>query len=211
MDDIAAGFSGLFLVYALYFVNVASPGPSNLAVMATSMERGRVPGLALAAGVIAGSFTWAGLAAAGVAALLQVYAGAMVFLKIAGGLYLFWLAWRSARAAMRKGDLPPAIAAPRGLGRLFVRGYLMHITNPKAILGWAATMTLALRVGEAEAPMVSILGGCFAIGVGVFGSYALVFSTGAVMRGYRRVRRGAEAALSVFFAYAGFRLLTARV
>jgi threonine efflux protein len=213
MEDWIARLSGLGLVCAIYFANVASPGPSNMAVMALSMERGRKAGFALAAGVIAGSFTWAGLAAIGVAAMLQAYAGALVFLKIGGALYFFYLAWRAAKSACRAAAPASATAAfgrREGL-RLFVRGYLMHVSNPKAILGWVATMAMGLRMGEDDAPLAAILGVCFAIGCAVFSTYVFVFSSATMAAFYSRVRRWAEAGFAAFFAYAGFRLLTTRL
>jgi threonine/homoserine/homoserine lactone efflux protein len=213
MEDWIARLSGLGLVCAIYFANVASPGPSNMAVMALSIERGRKAGFALAAGVIAGSFTWAGLAAIGVAALLQAYAGALVFLKIGGALYFFYLAWRAAKSACRAAAPASATAAfdrREGL-RLFVCGYLIHVSNPKAILGWVATMAMGLRVGEDAAPLAAILGVCFAIGCAVFSTYVFVFSSATMAAFYARVRRWAEAGFAAFFAYAGFRLLTTRL
>jgi threonine efflux protein len=213
MEDWIARLSGLGLVCAIYFANVASPGPSNMAVMALSMARGRKAGFELAAGVIAGSFTWAGLAAVGVAAVLQAYAGALVFLKIGGALYFFYLAWRAAKSACSSAaatTAPTALDRREGV-RLFVRGYLMHVSNPKAILGWVATMAMGLRVGEDAAPLAAILGVCFAIGCAVFTSYVLVFSSAAIAALYARTRRWAEAGFAAFFAYAGFRLLTARL
>lgn len=86
-------------VYLVYIVATASPGPSNLAIMGVAMARGRLPALALAAGVICGSLTWATLAGLGVSAVLATYVQAIFVIKIAGGVYLLYLAWKSARAA----------------------------------------------------------------------------------------------------------------
>jgi threonine/homoserine/homoserine lactone efflux protein len=212
MTDISAGLSGPLLVYSIYIVNAAPPGPSNMAIMGTSMEQGRLPGLILAAGVLAGSFTWAGLAALGVGSLVASFPGALVFLKVAGSLFLFWLAWRSARAAMRAdvGDGTPHGGPPASARRLFVRGYLMHITNPGPILSWTAIMALGLGPGASPGELLPVFAGCLALGTAIFGGYALLFSTDRMVRGYRRWRRAVEGVLAGFFAYAGWRLLTQR-
>lgn len=42
----------------------------------------------------------------------------------------------------------------------------------------------------------------------IFATYALVFSIGAVSRGYQRAYRWVEGALGVFFTAAGIRVLT---
>ena len=143
LDDLIRHLPNLALVYSAFFLEVASPGPSNLAVMATSMERGRSAGATLALGVTAGSLTWGVLAAIGVTGLVVAHPGALYAIKIVGGVYLLFLAWRSARSALRV-DMPPARAAVPG-HRAFLRGYLMHLTNPKAILSWTAIIALALR------------------------------------------------------------------
>lgn len=90
----------LLLVYAAYIIAVASPGPSNMAIMGVAMSQGRKPGLMLAFGVITGSLSWAALAATGLSAVLATYAHALFVIKIAGGLYLLYLAFKSARSAM---------------------------------------------------------------------------------------------------------------
>lgn len=51
------------LIYSTYFVATASPGPSNMAIMDTAMNKGRTAALALAGAVIGGSLMWALLAA----------------------------------------------------------------------------------------------------------------------------------------------------
>ncbi|MGG2473858.1 LysE family transporter, partial [Rhizobium sp. BR5] len=74
--------SQLALVYGTYFIATASPGPSNMAIMATAMRNGRLPALALAAGVVTGSQFWAILTATGLSAVLTAYAQALFIIKI---------------------------------------------------------------------------------------------------------------------------------
>ncbi len=200
----------LYLAYAAYVIAAASPGPSNMAIMDAAMSRGRSAALALTAGVVTGSWTWAVLAATGVAALLSTYAQALLYLKIAGGLYLLHLALKAARSALAAA---PAEAAAAAGGRrselpsLYRRGLLLHIGNPKAILGWVAIMSLGLRpVGPAYLPFAILLG-CAVLSVVIFGGYALLFSTPAMAQAYRKARRWIEGTLAVFFGAAGLRLL----
>ncbi len=109
----------LLMVYAVYIFGTASPGPSNMTIMAVAMQYGRRAALTLAAGVITGSLTWAALAATGLSALLATYADALLAIKICGGLYLLYLAWKSGCAALQaKGKA--AIKAPHA--SLYRRG-----------------------------------------------------------------------------------------
>lgn len=204
--------SQLLPVYAAYLLAVASPGPSNMAIMGAAMSHGRAAGLTMAAGVLTGSMVWASLAATGVSALLVTYAHALTALKIAGGLYLIYLAYRAARSALSP-DRPDggAPGTPPSRLALYRRGVLFHLGNPKSILGWVAIMSLGLRTDVSGPVLPAIVGGCLAIGVTVFCGYALVFSTAPMVRAYRRARRWIEGALAVFFGLAGLRLLAARV
>lgn len=203
----------LLLVYATYLIATASPGPSNMAIMAVAMSRGRRPALHVAMGVVAGSQFWAILAATGLSAILATYADALFVIKVVGGLYLIYLAAKSARAALwcavPKEPALPADAV-RDRVALFRRGALMHLTNPKAVLAWIAIMSLGLRPDAPAHMLALIIGGCALLGVVVFGGYALAFSTGTMVTAYRRARRWIEGTLAVFFGFAGVRLLLSR-
>lgn len=88
---------GILLSYGAFLMAIASPGPNVLAVIGTSMAVNCASGLALAMGVAAGTLTWALLTAIGLSTLLATYASALLFIKIFGGLYLLWLAYKAFR------------------------------------------------------------------------------------------------------------------
>ena len=202
----------LILIYTTYFVAIASPGPSNMAIMATAMKQGRGAALALASGVISGSMMWAVLAACGVLTVLATFAQLLIVLKIGGGLYLLWLAFKAGKSAVRgaiAGEERPN--APRAsFGRLFRQGILMHVGNPKAILTWVAIMSVALKPDAAASTLPLIIAGCATLCVLVFGGYALLFSTAVMAAFYRRIRRGLDALLACCFAVAGLKLVFSR-
>lgn len=203
----------LLPVYFAYILTTASPGPSNMAIMGTAMREGRRPALAFACGTITGSATWACLAASGLSAVLATYADAMTLIRIVGGLYLLFLAWRAARSALRATAVDPRNAAagvPVRYGALYRRGLLLHLTNPKAILGWISIMSLGLRPDMPGHILPLILGGCIALGITIFTSYALLFSTPFAVAIYARLRRWIEASIALFFGSAALYLLTAR-
>lgn len=201
----------LMLVYATYLIAVASPGPSNMAIMGTAMNQGRAAAVALALGVLTGSMFWACLAAAGIASILSRYAEALVVIKIAGGFYLLYLAYKAARSAS-KATLPAAASGvSRSLGAHYLRGMLLHLTNPKSILGWIAIMSLGLKAEGPAHVLPAIIGGCAVIGCTVFVGYAVLFSTKAMGRAYARARRFIEGALALVFGYAGIRLLLTKI
>lgn len=116
-------------------VGAASPGPSFVFVVRTSVASSRRAGVAAAVGMGLGGLTYGLLALAGLYALLAQVTWLFAALKVAGGLYLFWLAsriWRGASAPMqdvvasRLGTVKPASAR-----RALVMGLTTQLSNPK--------------------------------------------------------------------------------
>lgn len=201
----------MLLVYTAYVIAVASPGPSNMAIMNAAMRHGRRSGLALAAGVITMSVTWGTIAATGVSALLTSYAHAVTILKVAGALYLLWLAWKAARSAVTPDEaLDQTVSAAPNTWVYYRRGVLMHVGNPKAVLAWVAIMSIGVDQSATPAAVAVALSGCIVLGIIIFSGYALLFSTAPMVKAYARARRWFEGVLAVFFAGAGIRLLFSR-
>jgi threonine/homoserine/homoserine lactone efflux protein len=112
-----------------------SPGPDNLFVLTVSMSRGPLAGVVTTLGLCTGLVVHTGAVALGVAVFIQESALAFSLLKIGGALYLAWLAWLASRA-------PAGTLGARGSGdgyrRLYLRGVLMNIMNPKVSLFFLA-------------------------------------------------------------------------
>ena len=105
----------------------------------------------------------------------------------------------------------PVAAGQGGLGRLYVKGLLIHLTNPKAILGWGAVFAIAVPVVASQISVFETYGALLSVSCGLFFGYALLFSTGMFVRGYQRLRRWFEGAFAVLFGLAGLKTLTARL
>ena len=207
-----AYLSGIGLSYAAFLLVIASPGLNVLALISTSMSVGRKAGMALALGISFGSLTWALLTAFGLLALLMTYAHALTTIKIIGGIYLFWLAYNAFKSAAPRSDLTlkALVGGRRTPLGYAVRGYTVHMTNPKAVLAWVAIIALGL---PPEAPLwvgLAIVFGCFGLSIAVHLTYALVFSTPVMSSLYLWARRGIQATLGVFFTFAGLKLLLSR-
>ncbi|WGS53820.1 LysE family translocator [Paraburkholderia sp. D15] len=201
----------VLIAYGAYFVGTASPGPSNLAIMSLAMSAGRRAALTFALGVVSGSFFWALLASLGLSAVLASYSEALIAVKIAGGLYLLWLGFKSARSAFSAAALPAQTArADESPKRLYLRGLLLHLTNPKAILVWLSIVSLAVSPNGGASHTAAVVLGCMVIGVSVFSSYAVLFSTSSARRIYLSIRRWLDGSLAVMFGIAGIKMLTSK-
>ena len=201
-------FSLLLVAWA---IGGGSPGPATLAIAGASMNRGRTAGLAVAAGVFCGSATWGLAAALGLSALMAANAWVVETLRYVGAAYLLFLACLDRIKTLSDKSLMPVAAGQGGLGRLYVKGLLIHLTNPKAILGWGAVFAIAVPVGASQISVLETYGALLSVSCGVFFGYALLFSTGMFVRGYQRLRRWFEGAFAVLFGLAGLKTLTARL
>lgn len=92
--------------------------------------------------------------------------------------------------------------------QLYLRGLALHLTNPKAILGWAAVITLSQTDGGSIPVLVFTLAACMATTIVIHFSYALAFATKPAMAAYRRARRWIEGVLAGMFGFASYKLLT---
>ena len=185
-----------------------SPGPATLAISGTSMGQGRRAGFAVASGILAGSASWGIAAALGFSAIMMTNAWLFEVLRYLGAGYLMYLALRSLRSAWH-GTPPPTVAAPRA--KLFVKGALIHLTNPKAILSWGAIYAIALPAGSAASAVWSLFAVLFMASIIVFYGYAWLFSSAPVARGYVRAKRLFDASFGLLFGLASLKILTARL
>lgn len=212
MHDVSTYLPGILLAYSAFLLAIASPGPNILAVIGTSMSVNRASGMALATGVATGSFTWAILTVFGLSAVLATYASALLVIKVFGGLYLLWLAYRSFKSAASRHDIEAKELAggrrtPFGYLK---RGYIIQMTNPKAALAWIAIISLGLKQGAPLWVGAVIVIGTFLLSLVIHLLYAVAFSTPVMVRLYGKARRVIQGVLGTFFALAGLRLLASR-
>lgn len=210
MSELMQHWPQLMAAYTLYLVAVVTPGPANLAIMGTAMNEGRKRGVIIALGVFTGSFTWAMAAALGLAAILTRYGEVLQLLKIFGGLYMLYLAFKAARGLTRSAsatDLERPVQE-KELWRIYFTGFGIHLTNPKAIFGWLATISLGLPPEASATSVVLVVSGCLLTGFIVFMTYAFLFSTRRAVTLYRNARRPLDALMALVFGAAGVKMLS---
>ena len=207
-SDITSAWPNILLAWAALSLAAIAPGPSVMAIMGVSMSHGRRAGFIFTAGCMSGATTWAVLAGLGLSAWLTSYANGIIILKILGGLYLIWMAYKSLISALTADKKPtnnPKFVAKKNL---YSRGLALHLTNPKAILGWAAVITLSQTENGSTPVLIFTLLGCLAITFSIHFAYATLFASRTAMVAYAKARRKIEGVLAAVFGYAGLRLLT---
>ena len=122
----------LGVVLAAYVV----PGP-DLAVILRSATRGARAGVAAALGAQLGLCVHMLLAVVGLSAVLAAHPGALVVVRVLGGLYLLYLGGRLVLGSFR--EAPPQATGDEGRAA-FAQGLLTNLTNPKAVLFFASVL-----------------------------------------------------------------------
>jgi threonine/homoserine/homoserine lactone efflux protein len=121
---------GTWLLFcAACAVLVATPGPNVLFLVSRTIAQGRRAGFASLGGTFCGSGLHVVAAALGLSALLVGVPIAYEGVRVAGALYLLWLAaatWRSADEAEAEVRPEPAPHAP-----LWRQGFITGVLNPK--------------------------------------------------------------------------------
>lgn len=113
-----------------------TPGPDNLFVMAQAAQRGKLAGIAVTIGLCTGLLVHTSAVALGVAAIFQASSVAFSLLKFIGAAYLLYLAYRAFSAGAEGNDEQQI--QKLNFGRLYGRGIIMNITNPKVSLFFLA-------------------------------------------------------------------------
>lgn len=194
----------------LFAVGVASPGPATLAIMNISMKSGRGQGLAFGMGICCGSLFWGTLAALGLAAVLAANQNFLIALKITGGLYFMWLAFKLLRAAWYAAPLQAKKTdAYKSYVGQYVSGVALHLVNPKAMFVWMAVIAIGLSKMQNPNPQtaIGVTLVCWSLSVAVFVSYAVLFSTDTAIGVYRKMARWIDGFCGIAFVIAGVVIL----
>jgi threonine/homoserine/homoserine lactone efflux protein len=159
-------------------VGVVSPGPSFVVVARTAIALSRRDGLAAALGMGVGAVVFATLALLGLQVVLAKVGWLYGVLRLAGGLYLLYLAirlWRGAREPLVVADMVGQ--RPRALGRSFSLGLATQLSNPKTAVVYASVFA-ALIPAEVPAVLLVVLPPLiFILEAGWYAIVALIFSS----------------------------------
>jgi threonine/homoserine/homoserine lactone efflux protein len=144
-----------FIVFAAS--QIGTPGPANMALMATGARFGFRAALPFVAGVALGKQLVIWPVGFGLMQLADRAPGVFVALKFASAAYIIWLAWKVAN--LRLGQGAHREAAPG-----FLAGLIVHPLNPKAWAMIVGSFTAFIAPGTpvlaATATVAAVLLGC---------------------------------------------------
>ncbi|MEO3691854.1 LysE family translocator [Roseateles paludis] len=152
-------FAGAALLMAL------TPGPNMVYLISRSLCQGRAAGVMSWLGVVLGFSVHMVCAAVGVTALFLAVPLGYEALKLAGALYLLWLAWQAVRPGARSPfearDLPPVSRR-----KLFTMGLLTSILNPKVAVFYLSVLPQFVDPAQGSVLTQSLLLGATQVSIG---------------------------------------------
>lgn len=201
---------------AVMLLACVSPGPDFVAVSSHALA-GRRSGVFVALGVALGCVVWALLAVFGLGLLIARLEWLYWLVRLGGAGYLLWLGARmlwSARhpaqtAALAMAEPGAARVPAQGLAALRT-GFLVNMTNPKAVAFFGSlfvTILPAAAPGWVHGASVAVVG---AVSAGWFCALACMFSARRVRGAYLRLRRPVDALMGAALVGLGARLAISR-
>lgn len=154
---------------ALYFFPLAvgialTPGPNNFCALNHGLREGVLAALVGTTGRVAAFAIFLTVSALGLGAMLLASEAAFNALKWLGAAYLFWLgaqAWRSREVNGLHGGEAGLQGTPRRWRELMRQEFLLGISNPKAMLLFAAIFPQFIDPARPAAPQFLTLGATY--------------------------------------------------
>ncbi|MEM9331010.1 MAG: LysE family translocator [Pseudomonadota bacterium] len=196
----------LFIAFNLALLAaIASPGPALLMSIRTSVVKGYVSGIKLGIGLAFMASMWTLAALMGLESVFALFPWTYLFVKIAGAIYLLYIAWNTWRNAKS-----PIGASGTIADHAFRDGVLLNLANPKSVLFSAAVLIVIFPPDLSLAAKGFIVLNHFALEVFCYTIIALVMSSKAVSDKYLAAKTALDRFAAVILGGLGLRLLLQR-
>lgn len=188
------------------FAAIASPGPSLLFLIKTTLGQGRRAGIAAAAGLGTMAALWTLAALLGLEGIFRLFPWLYIVLKTLGALYLIWIAihtWRHANDPINE-------PAKRAGQRAFVTGFLVNVGNPKSVMFSAAVLLVIFPAPLTGTEKLIVFANHLAVELIVQPLLAILLSTAAIRSRYLSAKPALDRITASILGLFGLRLLLSR-
>ncbi len=174
---------GHLLTYVVtIFVLIVIPGPSVLFVVSRGVALGRRAALATVLGNTAGLGVLAIVVSLGLGSIVARSLAVFTVIKLAGAAYMVFLGVRMFRDRHALARMLDAAVEPKGLQRMLREGFVVGVTNPKAVILMTAVLPQFVDRSAGHVQLQFLLLGAISLIVGLFsdGAWAIVSGTARV-------------------------------
>lgn len=194
----------LLSIGLIQLLAVISPGPSFLITARTAVAHSRLDGIKVALGLGAGTVIWSSAALLGLNAVFHAVPVLFIAMKLAGALFLLYIAFMIFRHAAEPLKIDVAADA---VGNPFVKGFLTQISNPKVAVFFGSIFIAML---PAQVPLwmtVALIAMVSFNEVWWYTVVSLFFGSGPVRAFYLRAKVWIDRVTGLFLGALGLRLL----
>ena len=168
------------LAFSLIALALAlTPGPNMMYLVSRSICQGRQAGMISLGGVALGFVFYMLTASFGLTTILLAVPYAYETLKIAGAVYLLWMAWN----ALKPGGQSPFEIKSLSYDRpkkLFFMGFLTNLLNPKIAIMYLSLLPQFINPAHGHIFLQSILLGSIQILISITINALIAFSAGSI-------------------------------
>ncbi|MDD3343850.1 MAG: LysE family translocator [Sulfurospirillaceae bacterium] len=128
-------YSFLLAIGSVFMLGTMSPGPSFILIAKTAVSKSRKEGFSVAIGLGLGAVVFSLLAIFGLYAILQTIPFLYGFLKVLGGMYLLYLAYKIWKYADTPLDTKLSLEQkPKSFAKAILFGFVTQMSNPKTAI-----------------------------------------------------------------------------
>ena len=196
--------SVLVPVFAVFIPALILPGPDFVGVVRSSLTRGTTAGLLTTVGVTLGLGMYSSLSLLGLSAVLVKYQWLTWAVRVLGGAYLAWLGIKLLRARPTPGE---EFEKGRPRGNALVFGFLVTLTNPKAIVLFASVFATSVTASTPYWLMALMVGLVMLSALAWYSIVSLFMSAPPVMRRFPHARHWIERVAGASFVLIGGRII----
>jgi threonine/homoserine/homoserine lactone efflux protein len=186
------GTGHLLAFAAVAFALIVVPGPSVLFVISRGVALGRRAALATVVGNAAGVYVQVVAVALGVGTIVARSQTAFAAVKLVGAGYLVWLGTQAIRHRRAVASALNAPVVEKSMRRILREGFVVGITNPKAVIFFTAIAPQFLDRSRGHAPLQLLTLGLIFIGIALVSDGAWGLAAGTARMWLGRSRRRLE-------------------
>lgn len=128
------------------FIAAAIPGPGITAIVARALGSGFRETFFMGLGLVLGDTIYLTAVILGLAFVAQTFTEVFLIIKIAGALYLGYIAWKLWTAGLLSTEV--VAKKSNGAGMTFLSGLLVTLGNPKTMLFYVALVPTLIDIGS---------------------------------------------------------------
>lgn len=188
-----------------------APGPANVFSIAVGMEKGKRAALAAVAGMNSATLVWFLAAAAGLGALVIAFPRFFYVVSFVGAGYIIWLAINQFLAAFAE-KISPLEKIKASKRSPYLAGFIVQITNPKALLFFTAVLPPFMDMSRAILPQLLLFAaGTFTLDIIAMIGYGFGGATLRKRAEDARFRRGFAFAVGILLSTAALLIIVDRL